>query len=64
MEAIIYLINGNALKLDEYATKLILKSIHEKELTYSLVNLNISDITGKIKYTIPMSNILYIEYID
>lgn len=64
MKAIIYLINGNTLHLDEYATKLILKSIHEKELVHSLVNLHIADITGKLKYSIPMSNVLYIEYID
>lgn len=64
MKAVIYLINGNTLQLDEYATEQILKCIHAKELGTSLINLHIADITGKLKYSIPMSNVLYIEYID
>jgi hypothetical protein len=64
MKAKIFFNNGNALDLDNFATEMLLKTIHKQELGTSLVVLHFADKTGKMNYTIPMSSISYIDYID
>lgn len=64
MKATIHLTTKNTLELDEFATDMILKSIHKQELGSSLVVLHFAMKSGKLTYTIPMSSISYIEYID
>lgn len=63
MKADIHLTNGNTLHLDEYATDQILKLIHKQEMGNSLLNLHVAEKTGELMYSIPMTNIVYIEYL-
>jgi hypothetical protein len=64
MKANIHLMNGNVLHLDEFATEMILKTIHKGDLGNSLIVIHVADKTGRLKYSIPMTNVAYLEYIE
>ncbi|WP_342512264.1 hypothetical protein MKY34_16795 [Sporosarcina sp. FSL K6-1522] len=62
MNAILMLNNGNELILDDFATDQVLKSVHKGDLSNSLVVIHIADKTGRLKYSIPLNSVNYIEY--
>jgi len=64
MKSTIHFTNGNTLQLDEYATDMLLRSIHKQELNNSLTVIHFGDKTGKFRYTVPMNSVSYIEYLD
>lgn len=64
MKSKLVLANGYSLDLDEFATDQVLKNVHKNELSNSLIVMHIADKTGRLKYSVPMNSILFIDYFE